>query len=271
MTGPLGMLERSLREGPPDERGYRPQAAEPRLGIAEQSASGIPSLERLVPAARRRRRRSTWSWQALAAAVIVAVALAAIAIVGASRRPAVPAPSPLVSSVHVPPLTETYTSSWNGFSIRYPAGWTVTPATTPWPRDVFLPGGHPALDTFAGPGVARLFVASQPLGPGQTESAWLAAYFHPYQGAEPCGSNDYTTWPRLGVGSDSGYLDAADCAVPPDEWIASRDVRFHAFAFSGGRVYQFGMHGDIDLEDFKALLAAVRLEPSSARDTPNAS
>src|SRR5260221_12275950 len=40
------------------------------------------------------------------------------------------------SSTAIPALTQTFTSPTMEFSVMYPAGWTVTPATKPW-----LPGG----------------------------------------------------------------------------------------------------------------------------------
>jgi hypothetical protein len=139
------------------------------------------------------------------------------------------------------------------------------PATAIWPADTYLPYGSPALDTLERPGVARLIVATQPLGPGQSEDAWLAAFFRPFEGPQACGG-DRSTWPRLEIGGVSGYLDAADCPVPADTRISDRDDSFDALVFVGGRVYQFGLDGDVDLAYFEALLATVRLDPSQAVD-----
>lgn len=280
MTGPLGALEQSLRDGPPDEAGYRPRLPEVPSGFADSGPARTASLERVIGSPSIRRAQVAPPWQYLAAALLVAVGVAALGIVGTGLRvgvsgpssaapvPASPSPSlrassgPTTPPIIVPPLTQTFVSPRNGFSVRYPTGWTVTPATTRWPANEFLPYGNPALDTLERPGEARLIVASQPLG-GQTEEAWLAAFFRPYESGPPC-SGDWSSWPRLDVGGERGYLDAVDCAVPIDERISEHDVSFDALVFSGGRVYQFGLDGDVDLAYFKALLATVRLDPSTA-------
>lgn len=281
MTGPLGALERSLRDGPPDEAGYRPRLPEVPPGLANDGLTRTASLERVIGRPSIRRAQVAQPWQYLAAVLVVAVGVAALGIVGKGSQigvsgpsttapvPASPSPSPGASSgpatspIIVPPLTQTFVSPRNGFSVQHPAGWTVTPATTGWPANEFLPYGNPALDTLERDGEARLIVASQPLGSGQTEEAWLAAFFRPYEGGAPCGG-DRSTWPRLEIGGEIGYLDAADCPVPADSLISERDVSFDALVFSGGRVYQFGLDGDVDLAYFKALLATVRLDPSKA-------
>jgi hypothetical protein len=285
MTGPLGALERSLRDGPPDEAGYRPGRLEAPTGVAGEGPTRIVPLERIIAVPSIRRAQSAPAWQYLAAVLVVAVGIAAFGIIGRPSQTGVdgpesappssispsPSPSPRASagpataSIIVPPLTETFLSPRNGFSLQYPAGWTVTPATAGWPADTYLPYGNPALDTLERAGEARLIVASQPLGAGGTEEAWLSAFFRPYEGGAPCGG-DRSTWPRLEIDGVLGYLDAADCFVPLDARISDRDVSFDALVFSGGRVYQFGLDGDVDLAYFKALLATVRLDPSQAID-----
>ncbi|MES2209585.1 MAG: hypothetical protein V4515_05295 [Chloroflexota bacterium] len=281
MTGPLGDLERSLRDGPPDESGYLPRLLEVSSGPGKEGSTRIVRVQRVNAPRFVRRAQVAAPWQFLAAVLVVAVGVAALGsirtrlqpgVVGpGSSTPTAVAPSPssppdsgsAAPGIVIPPLTETYVSARNGFSVRYPAGWTVTPATASWPANAFLPYGHPALDTIARPGEARLMVASQALGNGQTEEQWLAAFFRPYTGGEPCGG-DRSTWPRLEIDGALGYLDAADCLVPIDSRISIRDVGFDALVFSGGRVYQFGFDGDVDLAYFKALLATVRLDPSQA-------
>ncbi|MBI2762287.1 MAG: hypothetical protein HYX54_00800 [Chloroflexi bacterium] len=283
MTGPLGELERSLRAGPPDEDGYRPRPLTASAALAGDEPTRTVSRPRVIGGTAVRRDRATPPWYYLAAVLVVAVSFAALGIIGIRNQPgaggpgspspsgASPSPSPQTSSssptasILVPPLTQTFVSRRNGFSVDYPDGWTVTSATLSWPVNDFLPYGHPALDTLARPGEARLMVASQALGQGQTEDEWLAAFFRPYMGGPACGG-DRSTWPRLDVDGVSGYLDMADCPVPIDSRISDRDVGFDVLVFAGGRVYDIGFDGDVDLAYFKALLATLRLDPSNAVD-----
>jgi hypothetical protein len=283
MTGPLAPLERSLRDGPPDEAGYRPRLLDGAPGVDDDGLTGVVHLERLSAGRPRGRTQAAPPWQYLAAALAVVVSIAALGIIGLRNQAGInglpsaspgqvsPSPSarasggPPASAVPVPPLTETFVSPRNGVSVRYPAAWTVTPATAGWPANTYLPYGNPGLDTLVHTGEARLVVASQPLGPGGTEEAWIAAFFRPFNGPTPCGG-DHSTWPRIVIGGVSGYLDAADCPVAADSKISVRDVSYDALVFSGGRVYQFGLDGDVDLAYFEALLAAVQLDPSKAQN-----
>jgi hypothetical protein len=247
MTRPLGSLERSLRDGPPDESGY---LAEP-----------IVSTTRVRGA---RRRQPLITWQLVAAVLIAALALAGFGILGRTD-PAVGGPSQTAASSPGSTSSVTFVSARNGFSIAHPAGWAVTPATASWPRNTFMPRAHPALDRLEDPGRARLLIASQPLNPGQTEEAWLAAYFHPYEADGPCGG-DRSTWPRLVVDGRSGYLDENACGVAVDVRISDPDVAFDVLVFASGRVYTIGLDGDVSLAEFETLLATVRLDPSAAVD-----
>jgi hypothetical protein len=294
VSGPHGAFERSLRDGPPDEAGYRPVApdaapwleardralGQPRSAIQAQTTQ----VERVVGRPSVRRTQVTPIWQSLAAVLIVAVAIAGIGILGSGFRfsvssPATASPTSLGPSptpdgsvdssappITVPPLSESFVSPRNGFSVRYPTGWTVTPATAAWPPNTFLPYGHSALDTLQLPGAPRVIVASQPLGAGQTAEAWLAAFFRPYEGSMAECAGDASTWPRLDIGGQTGYLDAAGCPVHADEKISERDVSFDALVFAGGRVYEFALDGDVDLDYFKAILATVELDPGHAKD-----
>ena len=281
MTGPLGELERSLRDGPPDEVGYRPRMVAPPLGSRTPEVNQAVPVQRITGGTSLRRIGSVPAWQYLGAVLIVAVTIAAFGIVRTrlqtgvagtgSPSPSAGSPGPSLPSssdspslpIVIPPMTQTFVSARNGFSVRYPDGWTVTTATAAWPANAFLPYGHPALDTLARPGEARLMVASQALANGQTEDEWLRAFFRPYTAGGPCGG-DRATWPRLEVDGVSGYLDMADCPVPIDSRISDRDVGFDALVFAGGRVYQIGFDGDVDLAYFKVILATVRLDPAKA-------
>ncbi len=308
MTGPLGALERSLRDGPADELGYLPKALDLPVGLADDGPIRTSRLERVVLQRSTRPATATPKWQYPATAAILVIGLAAFGIMSTGGQPGIIAPasgspppaspttaSPSPSSsatsspgasprsspgasaatastlpsaalkIAVTPLTETFVSPRNGYSVSYPAGWTVKPATTSWPPDIFLPTGNPALDELTSPKVAALSVASQRLGVGQTADDWLAAFFQPYQGVKPC-SGDQSTWPRLPIGGESGYLDVNGCDEASSKDPSVHYLAFDALAFSGGRVYQFQFNGQVDLADFKALLATVQFDAPKALD-----
>ena len=262
MTGPFDALDRSLRDGPPDEVGYRPQPLVTSPGLATDAGGGVVPLGPVAPALPVWRTRTGSPWR-YAVTMLVLLGLVGTGIaISSSRVGSNPwtAPAPDFG-----PLTETFASPRHGFSVRYPEGWTVRPATSSWPQNDFLPIQSPGFDRLLRPGVARLLVASQPLGTGQTEGEWLAAYFHPFEGGQPCGG-DQSTWPRLPISGASGYLDADACESPADARVSEPDVRFHAIVFKGGRVYQIGLDGNVDFGYFRAVLAAITLNPSTAVD-----
>jgi hypothetical protein len=297
MTEPFGTLERSLRDGPPDEIGFRSRRRELEMELGAR-AGGITPLQRvtLLPRSRRGQARSLRT--PVAALLVAVIAIGGIALAirrdessifgpaasatasperptdSPSARPSErPSPSPpaseqpSVSAVPIPPLTQTFVSTRNGFSIRYPANWTTTAATTSWPPDTFTQLGNPELDLLQLAGTARLAVASQRLGTAQTEDEWVAAYFRPYQGSVSCDSaTDLATSPRLPIDGQSGYLDDAGCPMNADASMSPRDVVFEAFVFSADRVYQITLDGDVDLAYFEALIATMKLDPASAID-----
>ena len=271
MTTPFEALERSLRAGSPDESGYRAQPFDLSTATVDRRPTGTPAWAptRVVPVTRMvraRRMDSEWvavSWRGLAAAIVVAFVLVAVGIVGVATRTELA--GPLSSETTLPKLTERFSSTRHGFSIAYPAGWSVVPATAGWRPNTILPIGNPALDRLERSGVARLDVASQPLGVGQTEDDWLAAFFHPFPRANPCPS-DPSRWPRLQLNGASAHLTLIDCPTSQDAQIAAHDLSFEALAFNGGRVYQVRLNGDVNRADFEALLKTIRFDPVHAVD-----
>ena len=265
MTAPFTAVERSLRDGPPDEGGYRPRPLDLPPMTESQEATRI-RVDRVGSIRTRDRTQLGSSWQFIAAVLVMAVGSGLVGFVSLRDRSGTTEPAlSAVPAIAIPPLTAPFVSPRNGYSIRYPAGWTVTPATSAWPPDVFLPNGHPALDQFVGPGVGRLDVASQRLGTGQTAEDFIAGYVEPYAGPKRC-VGPPSTWPRLPIDGESAYLIAADCPMSLDNQIADRDVSFRTLVFAGGRVYQIRFDGDVDLASFEALLATVRLTPAQAID-----
>lgn len=261
-------LERSLREGPADEAGYRAEAL-------DLSAAPVASLRARGSSIRLGRGAPgtgpAFGWlETLAMLIVVVLAgfvLLERTVPGGVGGPLSPTNEPSASAIPVPALTETFVSTRNGFSVRYPAGWSTRPATTSWLPGTFVPIGNPALDELQLPGVARLVVASQRIPAGQTETSWLASFGQQYF-LRRC-SGDRAAWPRVPVDGRSGYLDLNGCPFAADSDFSTPDIGFDVIVFADDRVYRIGLDGVVDLGYFEAILATVRLDPGSALDPPD--
>lgn len=268
---PRAALERSLREGPTDESGYRADALglsiearfESRLGLRARRSSVRPDG------------RFPGAFPLLASLDTVAVLLAVVVvgflivqrtIPGGSGGSPPPTQRATASPIPVPPLTETFVSTRNGFSVRYPEGWSTKAATTSWLPNTLVPMGSPALDELKLEGVARLVVASQKLEAGTSEASWLASFGQDYY-LRRC-SGDRAKWPRVMVDGQSGYVDLDACHLAADVSFSTPDIAFEAIVFASDRVYRIGLDGVVDRGYFEAILATVRLDPASAIDPP---
>jgi hypothetical protein len=274
---PAAALEGSLREGPPDERGYLAEAIDfsAAPGQARLNRQGRPPSAR--PVRRSRTVRAPFSL-ADALVVLLVIVVGGFAVLqrvgrvglGTSPQPtSIESPGPSASPIPVPALRATFVSTRNGFSVRYPAGWVITPATTSWRPGTYVPIGNPALDELKQLGEARLVVASQRLAPGQTESQWLASYVQPYDLGACTG--DRAGWQQLSVDGALGYLNIEACPLPADRAFSSPDLLFELIVVSGDRAYQIGLDGVVDQSYFEAILATIRLDPASALDPPEGS
>ncbi len=169
----------------------------------------------------------------------------------------------LASSVS---LTQDYTSSRHGFSIKLPASWKVTPATKAWPPGVEAAAPpDPMLDTFADPSdpTSTFAVVSQPLAAGVTPAEWLAAY----EASAP--SMPAACWPppeqmeQVTVGGQTAWIHGG---LPQCGFT-------EAVVFAGGRIYEFSGYvpaGGPPLSRalFDRVLATVTLNASAANDKP---
>lgn len=148
-----------------------------------------------------------------AIAIIVVVGVAAFSLLrpspgvdGASTpspavSPSAPAPSPSTRPTPTPysintPTWTTYTSARYGFSIGYPADWSVhTRATRDWtyPADAAVNMYSTALETFVAPGDSIAAAAwSVAVKSGTTLDAWIQAYCPLAESPAP---SDCTTMP----------------------------------------------------------------------------
>ena len=265
---PGAALERSLREGPADEGGYRAEALDFSTDARVERLRAGPTSVRLG-------RRSPGTFPESASLDFVAVLLVVVfagfmllqgTIPGGLGGPPQPTEPASASPIRVPLLTETFVSTRNGFSVRYPEGWSTRAATTSWRPNTMVPMGSPAFDELKLQGVARLVVASQRLQAGQSEASWLASFSQDFY-LRRC-SGDRAAWPRVTVDGRSGYLDLNACPLPADENFSTPDVGFDVIVFAADRVYRIGLDGAVDLGYFEAILATVRLDPASAIDPP---
>jgi hypothetical protein len=264
-------LERALREGPADEGGYRAEAIDFSTDAHVQPRLGLRAGRSSVPIGRRSPRTRPVFATLDSIAILLVVVIAGFLLVqrsipgGAGGSPP-PTERASASPIPVPVLTETFVSTRNGFSVRYPAGWSTKAATSSWLPNTFIPIGGTALDELQLHGVARLVVASQRLEAGQTEASWIASFGQAYY-FQRC-SGDRAAWSRVTVDGRSGYLDLNACPLPADKSFSTPDVAFDVIVFTADRVYRIGLDGTVDLGYFGAILATVRLDPASAMDPP---
>jgi hypothetical protein len=146
----------------------------------------------------------------------------------------------------------TFTSPTMGYSVRYPAGWTITLATESWPYGKTSFWDTPDGDRLEGDG-AGFRGTSQALAPGQSASQWIAEYV----------STSYTcgTQEQVPVGDQVGTIDLNDC--PGMGRLGGRV--FDIAVVSGGRGYNFTMEGTVDRGFFLAMLATITFTPQTAK------
>ena len=185
-------------------------------------------------------------------AALASVAVLAACAGGQSTGTSAPLTTPSTASPSGVGLTEAFTSQLHGYSVMYPDGWSVTPATEPWasgaPPNVW---GAPTLDDLHGSTV-RLVAASQPLAAGQTEDSWLTTYAS--QGA--CEGSDPTAWPTISVGGHDGVMSADGCEAMGGTIVAG-GLLFDVVVFVDSRAYNFTIDGDTDRAFVEAILATV--------------
>jgi len=218
---------------------------------------------------------------ALAAAAVIAAGAFVLAVVGPFRQsptgpgavapstPATPSPStPTLPSAslrsspstiaspsasQLAPLTGSFTSAVFGVSSSYPAGWKIKPATELWTRQVSWACAQICADVIYEKETDSPFfsVASQPLA-GKSGAAWVAATL-----ADPGweGTCPPVTEP-VSIDGTSGTL----ATICPEGLLV-------ALTTSGGRGYAFLLYRVDDINQFKAILATIKLHPEDAVNT----
>lgn len=256
-------LARHFESEPP------PRAPDWVLQSALSTIESTPQ-RRGLPVLRRYTDLSTYTKLAAAAALVVAVGGFTLWQMGQGGPGGIPAASPLPTAApsataapsptarpepttYVPgALTQTFISTVNGFSLKYPGGWSAGAATQTWTEGVLPHFGEPDTDNVFDTDLRdHLFVGagSQPLG-GMSLDEWQGEFFD----AEGCG-----VYEELTVDGAPGWI-GRDCDI--------------AMIEVGGRGYIFGLWSSSDdrqLRDldtrtlFLDVLATVELDPTSAR------
>ncbi len=140
-----------------------------------------------------------------------------------------------------------------GYTVSFPSGWSITPATELWTPDAGNFWDDPVGDRLEN-GTAGFRGTSQPLGKGQKPSEWLAEYL----GSGPlvyCGEEE-----QVPVGNATGTMSLNGCA---GQGRLGGQV-FDVAVVSGRRGYNFTMEGDVTHDFFLAMLATVQFEPEKA-------
>jgi hypothetical protein len=166
---------------------------------------------------------------------------------GVNSSPTAKASSPIA----VPTLSKTFTSPMMGYSLKFPADWMVIPATAIWKPGTTDYWNDPEVDKLNGKSI-EFRGTSQLLAPGQTDAAWMNAYF---ASSPPCGLQE-----QVSIGGQTGMLDANGC--PGAHPFGG--LLYDLVVVAGGRGYDFAAEGNVDHAIFLALLATVTFSPKSA-------
>lgn len=158
--------------------------------------------------------------------------------------------------VTIPAFDTTFTSSRYGFSVRYPAGWAVRPATETWESSTSpLSLGSPKLDELSGSS-ARFSAASQALPAGWGDQQWYDWYF---QFPPECVGYEGEPWTEVVVNERTWRVFYDGC--PLDVALVPGGVVFGAITVVDGRGYDVAVDGAVNREFFKAILTTVAFEP----------
>lgn len=192
---------------------------------------------------------------------VIAIAATELAYVHppsiATLKSAQPAAAPRQVSMSMPgdtgraprlPLTAVFQSPTMHYAIKFPAGWTVTPATQVWRGEQDL-WGRPNVDELNGKSV--MFAGtSEPLPSGQSPAQWIAGFLATAE-ANKCGIQEYMDF--LGL---VGLIFLGGCS--------STDLPgrvYEAAVVVGARGYSFSMKGKVDQPFFVSMLRTINFAP----------
>ena len=160
-----------------------------------------------------------------------------------------PSPAP---AVVIPEMTQTYTSSINGFSIGYPDDATIDPATEVWDPRVNQVD-YPQFDFIGSPTVGTIRGSSTAIPDGVTIDDWVDQSVVHYEPGSSCGAAR-SELPEVTIDGQPGRI-TLDC---PGEIEANLVV--------GQRLYLFTLGSDASnaREIFDAWASTIDLRPEEA-------
>jgi|SRR5579864_1233574 len=186
----------------------------------------------------------------------IVICLGAAACSPATAGSRSPSATPTVAATFSPSanqaLTATFKSPMMGYSVKYPAGWKVTPATARWPPGAINYWDSPELDKLDGKS-AEFRGSSQALATGQSTAQWVSAYLA--SAGANCGTQEHVS-----VGDQIGLIDGNDCAFDTSHGGYPGRL-YDLVVVAGGRGYNFAMEGQVDHAFFLAMLATITLTP----------
>lgn len=214
-----------------------------------------------------------------AALVVAALAIGALALLaGPGGRFGTASPSPVpstsASALPLPALDAAFESPTYGYQIRYPTGWTVTSAATPWVLGTNYGPGDAVTDNIVTPsGLDRMRISAASVAlPGGITMYDFRSYASPY--SSPFDGNPCTPDAPLPGPVMLDYQASPGASPQPLEAVVSING-CHALAalgghvydlqiIAGGRGYSFTLDGQLTPADALAWLATIKLEPASA-------
>jgi hypothetical protein len=137
----------------------------------------------------------------------------------------VPSPTPVASVA----LGATFTSARYGYSIKPPAGWTISPASADWAVGAVLTPDATEADRFGDAEHGAIVIASQPLPTGMTAAAWLSQYERRRAAVlgTSCGGGSWQATTLVGTDAWTSVTDCGSAGVhiPVEEVILVRGDR----------------------------------------------
>ena len=255
----------SLERGIADvyEREAPPRAPDWVLASVLDAVESTPQRRVVIPVPWRFRHMNTYAKAAIAAVVVIAIGALGLSMLGPrssgvggppSASPSV-SPSPSISpGLSAPPLTGTFTSERNGFTISYPTGWVPRPAADPWTTG-FPDFAGTQGDVIYDPVLQDhlwIMVASQPLD-GKSGPQWVDDVLA--QQGNDCG---VPIEPITVVGGQAKVCNTSIAAASAGD--RGYFINLYTSADDPSEVAAYGR------EFFRAIVATLQLQPEAAVD-----